>query len=133
MTRTGSKPTQRRWISDDPPSRRLLWWVRGIIIMLWIASIVADGPGLLERARSVYASIPPGAARRAALEPILQDAVLFLFCLPMLLLAILGFGVFPRKATDVWATGGPWFVPMWKTPPARAGASASRKQHKQNK
>ena len=77
---------------------------------------------------TVRATMPVGPDRRAALDSLLEDAITRLFVFPMILLAICGFGVFPRQATDVWNRGGPWFIPLWraeKKKPSRQRHAAS--------
>jgi hypothetical protein len=96
-----------------------------VIIGIWGIVLFTHGPVVFSRLQMILSSMPPGASRRAALEPVLQDAGVSLFCLPLVALAIFGFGVFPRRAADVWSTGGPWFVPMWRSSKKRrSGESA---------
>jgi hypothetical protein len=114
-TRAQGHRTHRPWLTDDPPSPRFVRWVRGVIISIWAIVLFAQGPGVFAQLRMILSSMPPGASRRAALESVLQDAGVSFLCVPLVALAIFGFGVFPRRAADVWSTGGPWFVPLWRS------------------
>ena len=109
------RKTRDPWRSDDAPPRPwILWTVRGLLIAVWVYLMIATVPSTIERVNHIRSIMPPGPERRAALDSVIEQAVTTLV-MPLFLLAIFGFGVFPRRATDVWNSGGPWFVPLWRS------------------
>jgi hypothetical protein len=119
--KTGRSP----WVTADPPSPRVLRWVRAGILGGWIAVLLFRIPVVIADARNILNSMPAGAARRAALESVVANALDPLVCLPLFVLAVVGYGIFPRPPGSVWSTGGPWFVPIWRSSkPSKARRSA---------
>lgn len=116
--------TRNSWLSDAPPRPWILWTVRGLLIGLWVLLLVTNLPSTIERFNHIRSMMPPGPERQAALDNLLEEAVTTLVA-PLLLLMVLGFGVGVRPAIDVWNSGGPWFVPMWRSKKKPRG----RKRH----
>jgi hypothetical protein len=114
-TRPTMTKTRKAWLSDAPPRPWLLWTVRGLITGVWVLLLLVNLPSTIERFNNIRSMTPPGPERQAALDSLIENAVITLLVMPLLLLVIFGFGVFPRKATDVWNSGGPWFAPMWRS------------------
>jgi hypothetical protein len=109
-----TKKATKTWLSDDPPRPWLLWTVRSLLIALSVLMLAATVPNSIERVHTIRATMPVGPERQAALDSVIEEAVTSCIA-PLLLLAIFGFGVFPRQAPHVWNTGGPWFIPIWRS------------------
>ena len=108
------KPGNRWWrLTDDPPSPKLLRWVRCVIFGLWAVLLLVAVPNVIADAKNILRSNPPGATRRAALEQLIVESTMMFVVAPFFLLAALGYGVVPRK--NAGASGGPWFVSVWRS------------------
>ena len=123
------RKSRNAWLSNGPPRPWLLWTVRGVLLGVWVLVLVIGVPTVIDELHNLRATMPPGPERQAALDGILEQAVTMLL-LPVVLLAIFGFGVGPRKASDVWATGGPWFVPLWRSDQRKARTKRHRASDK---
>lgn len=105
---------KRTFLSDAPPRPWLLWTARIVIVGFAIVVLVLEVPDAISSIRNILATMPPGSDRTAALDAILQNDVVTVV-VPLLLLVTIGFGVGIRPAVNVWNSGGPWFVPMWRS------------------
>jgi hypothetical protein len=117
------KKRPARWwqLTDEPPNPTFLRWVRVVILIVWAAVLVVGIPDTVSEARSILA-FPPSEIRRAALETLVIESIVKLVAMPFVVLAVFGFGVFPRNVVNVWSTGGPPFVPLWRSVKNRRSA-----------
>jgi hypothetical protein len=77
-----------------------------------------DAPDAMVAAdrRAAESQVPsPSEIRRAALETLIIESIVKLVAVPFVVLAIFGFGAFPRNIVNVWSTGGPPVVPLWRS------------------
>ena len=108
------RKTRKEWLSDAPPRPWLLWTIRGLLGGFALLTLAVGVPAIFIQIHDIRTTMPYGPERQAAIDGVIEQAVRLLL-VPLFLLAVFGFGVFPRKATDVWSTGGPWFVPLWRS------------------
>jgi hypothetical protein len=115
MTTRQRQPWDAADILDKPPNARLLRWVRLVILIGWAVLLGLNLPVVILEVQRILSSMPPGPARHATVEKVVLDAIGYFVCLPLFVLGLFGYGVAPRIASSVWTTGGPWFVPIWRS------------------
>ena len=87
-------------LSDDRPSSRFFWWVRGVILALWAGLLVAGVPGVVTKAKTVLSSQTPGPARSQELRNLAVESIIIFIAVPPVVLGVFGFGVIPRRGAD---------------------------------
>jgi len=108
-------------------SGKLVHWVRGIIVAAWLFVLVVYVPRVVVNARNILRSALPEGSRRAALEALAYNSGLWLVVALFIALAVLGYGVYPRKWDNVWSMGGPFYSSYWVQPKRRRSSTKRRK------
>src|SRR5678816_3263686 len=76
MNEKGPKRTPWWRYSDQPPSARFLWWVRGVILVAWAIVLFLGVPNTVREANRILASRPPGVARSQELRDLVVETVI---------------------------------------------------------
>jgi len=113
MNEKGPKRTPWWRYSDQPPSARFLWWVRGVILVAWAIVLFLGVPNTVREANRIRASRPPGVARSQELRDLVVETVILYVAVPFVVLGIFGFGVVPRHNSPM--TGRPLFDVLWRS------------------
>ena len=110
------------------PSARFMTWTRRILIALWILLLIVEVPSLVSRAHQIRSGTVPGSQRNAAMRELVSEAAGVLIVGPLLVFALVGYGIGVRPALTVWSSGGPWFIAWWR--PGRQPKSQKREARK---
>jgi len=95
----------------DRPSPTFIRWVRWILFLWWVVLLLLEGPDFIRRFHEIRATSVSGFDRSAALQRLVVDGLTELVALPLVILAMFGYGIAIDRVTMI--SGGPWFRTWW--------------------